>query len=78
MFKKKISILGGGTLPSNLRKIGLNMNAIEKKVHLPNAQAILQSHSPPQVALTNFNFSNPGGGEVHLQVDLQNFTPFLK
>ena len=25
-------------------------------------QAIVQSHSPSQVALTNFNFSNPGGG----------------
>ena len=29
------------------------------KVHLPHAQAILQSHSPSQVTLTNFNFSNP-------------------
>ena len=36
------------------------------KVHLPHA--ILQSHLPSQVTLTNFNFSNPGGG-VHLQVD---------
>ena len=27
-------------------------------------QSIVQSHSPSQVALTNFNFSNPGGG-VH-------------
>ena len=30
-------------------------------------QSIVQSHSPSQVALTNFNFSNPWG--VHLQVD---------
>ena len=41
------------------------------KVHLSHAQAILQSHSPSQVTLTNFNFSNPevGGGGLHLQVD---------
>ena len=42
------------------------------KVHLPHAQAIVQSHSPSQTALTNFNFFNSGGrggGEVHLQVD---------
>ena len=50
------------------------MNAKESKVfmfkvHLPNAQAILQSHSPSQVALTNFNFSNSGGGGLHLQVN---------
>ena len=44
------------------------MNAIEKQVHFRHTQAILQSHSPSQVALTNF--SNPGGGGgVHLQVD---------
>ena len=41
------------------------MNAKESivfmlNVHIPHAQAILQSHSPPQVALTDFNFFNPG------------------
>ena len=36
------------------------------KVHLPHAQAIVQSHSPSQAALTNFNFSNSEGGGVHL------------
>ena len=49
-FADFFSILGGGdALPSNLRKIGLNMNAIEK-VNLSHAQAILQSHSPSQVS----------------------------
>ena len=42
------------------------MNAKESivfmfKVHLPHAQAILQSHSQPQSALTDYNFSNPRG-----------------
>ena len=32
-------------------------------------QSIVQSHSPSQVTLTNFNFSNSGGWGVHLQVD---------
>ena len=54
------------------------MNAKESivfmfEVHLPHAQPIVQSHSPSQVNLTHFNFSNPGGGVewggLHLQVD---------
>ena len=48
------------------------MNA-RKKVHLPFAQTILQSHSSPQVALTDFNFSNPvgggGGGDTSAKFD---------
>ena len=39
-------------------------------------QAIVQSHSPSQAALTNFNFSNPGAG-VHLPAGrLVNFDSF--
>ena len=43
------------------------MNAKESivfmfKVHLPHGQAIVQSHSPSQTPLTNFNFFNSGGG----------------
>ena len=40
-----------------------------KKVHVPYAQAILQSHSPSEVTVTNFNFSNPErGGGTSVQV----------
>ena len=56
------------------------------KAHLPHAQEILQSHSPSQVTLTNQLFQSWGWGGVgvgelwgvHLQVDLQILTPFLK
>ena len=47
------------------------------KVHLLHAQAILQSHSPSQVSLTNQLFHSWGGG-LHLQVDLQILPPFMK
>ena len=39
-------------------------------------EAIVQSHSPSQAALTNFNFSN-AGGRVHLPAGrLGNFDSF--